>query len=404
MPEWSRERARRAQLSAVGLAGASYPPGADGIRNAFSDLGSLQLDPLPVLGRNHDLVIQARVDGTHPGDALDLIHRERLGFEYWNKALCVVALEHYPLLRCLMDRGGDVYTLRRGEQLARDDETAVDDVYRAVREHGPLSSRELQSLDVAQGEHRGWKSTRAANVALELLWNDGRIAVSHRVSYRRYFDLTERVIPAAARRRRVRPEDFWAGLLRERIRMVGLLPAAGDAEAWMFLQQARTNGALADLLRRDEVVEVTVKEIKTPFLALGDALDRLSAAERWEPRRDIARFLGPLDPLLWARRGFEQLWSFRYVWEVYKPQEKREFGYYVLPVLVGDRFVGRFDGAIDRNDGILRVHAYYAEPGERGLEDPSVYAGFQRFLGYLDVESVALPNGATWTRAPAGAP
>ena len=401
MHEWSLEQARRYHLSAAELVGKEYPAGEDGIRRAFADLGSLQLDPLPVLGRNHDLVIQARVDGTHPGDALDLIHRERLGFEYWNKALCAIALEHYPLLRCLMERGGDVYTHRRGEQLAHDDASAVDDVYRAVRRHGPLSSRELGSLDVAQGERRGWKSTKAANVALEVLWNDGRIAVSHRANYRRYFDLTERIIPAAVRRRRMPPEDFWAGLLKERIRMVGLLPTAGDAEAWMFLQSARTNGALADLLRREEVVEVSVEGIRTQFLALGDALDRLAKAERAEPRRNIARFLGPLDPLLWARTALDRLWSFRYVWEVYKPKEKREFGYYVLPVLVGDRFVGRFDGALDRNDGILQVHAYYAEPGERGLEDPAVYAGFQRFLGYLDVESVALPNGATWARTPA---
>jgi uncharacterized protein len=397
MLEWSKEDARRYQLHAVGLAGEPYPPGREGIRRAFADLGSLQLDPLPVLGRNHDLVIQARVDDTHPDEALDLIHSERLGFEYWNKALCVIGLDQYPLLRHLMERGGDVYTTRRGAELARDNPEAVSDVYNAVRDHGPLSSRELGSLGVAQGEHRGWKSTKQANAALEVLWNDGRIAVSHRVSYRRYFDLAERVIPAAARRRRSRREDFWAGLLRERIRMVGLLPPAGDAEAWMFLQPARTNGTLAELLRRDDVVEVRVAGIKAPFLALGDAADRLPAAAK-APLQRQARFLAPLDPLLWARAGLERLWSFRYTWEVYKPKAKREFGYYVLPVLVGDRFVGRFDGALDRKAGILRIHAYYAEPGERGLEDPAVYSGFQRFLAYLGVESAALPNGAVWTR------
>jgi hypothetical protein len=260
-----------------------------------------------------------------------------------------------------------------------------------------LSSRELESLGVAQGEHRGWKSTKEANAALEVLWNDGRIAVSHRVKYRRYFDLAERVIPETVRRRAVRREDFWAGLLKERIRIVGLLPTSGDAEVWMFVQQARTNGTLADLLHREDVVEVRVAGIKTPFLALGDAAVRRRAAEKAKLLRQ-ARFLAPLDPLLWARTGLERLWSFRYVWEVYKPREKREFGYYVLPVLIGDRFVGRFDGAVDRKEGLLRVHAYHAEPGERGLEDAAVYVGFQRFLTYLGVESVALPNGETWAR------
>jgi uncharacterized protein len=398
MLEWSREEARRYQLHAVGLLGKSYPAGDDGIRHAFSDLGSIQLDPLPVLGRNHDLVIQARVDGTHPDQVLDLIHRERLGFEYWNKAMCIITLEHYPLLRRLMEHGGDVYTSRRADKLAREYPTAVDDVLEAVRAHGPLSSRELGTQDIAQGEHRGWKSTKAANAALEVLWNDGRITVSHRDRYRRYFDLSERIIPAAVRRRRVPAEELWAGLLRERIRTVGLLPAAGDAEAWMFVRCARTNGALAALLAREDIVEVRVAGIKTPFLALGDAGERLTEAERAEPDAGVARFLGPLDPFLWARTGLERLWAFRYTWEVYKPQDKREFGYYVLPVLVGDRLVGRFDGALDRAAGALRVHAYYPERDEEGLNDPAVHAGFQRFLAYLDAESVTLPDGQTWKR------
>jgi hypothetical protein len=398
MLEWSPEQARRYQLSAVGLVGKDYPSGAEGIRRAFADLGSLQLDPLPLLGRNQDLVIQARVDGTHPDEALDLIHRERLGFEYWNKALCVVALGHYPLLRRLMEHGGDAYTVRRAAQIERDDPTAVDDVMEAVRRYGPLSSRELQTLHIAQREHRGWKSTRVANLALEALWNSGRLSVSHRVNYRRYFDLAERVIPAAVRRRSVRSEALWSGLLKERIRMVGLLPAAGNAEAWMFLQQARTDGTLAALVHRGDVVEVRVAGIKTPFLALAGAAERLAAAEKTDPRRDAVRFLAPLDPLLWARAGLERLWGFRYVWEVYKPKEKREYGYYVLPILSGERLVARFDGAFDRAEGVLHVHAYFAEKGGPGLDHPSVRDGFLRFLGYLGGESVALPDGATWTR------
>jgi hypothetical protein len=398
MLEWSPEQARRYHLFAVGLTGRLYPAGGAGIRRAFADLGSLQLDPLPVLGRNHDLVIQARVDGTHPDEALDLIHRERLGFEYWNKALCAISIERYPLFRRLMELGGEAWTRGRAEKLALDYPDAVDDVYNAVRSHGPLSSRELEAEDVAQGEHRGWKSTKAANAALEVLWNDGRLAVSHRVNYRRYFDLAERVIPSAVGRRVVPATAFSASLLVDRVRMAGLLPASGDAEVWTFVRPARTNGALADLLRREDLVEVRVAGIKTPFLALGDAPDRLAEAERAEPDSRVARFLAPLDPFLWARTAVERLWSFRYTWEVYKPKEKREFGYYVLPVLVGDRLVGRFDGALDRANGLLRVHAYHTEPGARGLDDPAVYAGFQRFLWYLSADTGMLPSGATWTR------
>ena len=93
MFHWSTEQARLYQLWSVGLHGKAYPQGEAGIRECFRDQGAIQLDPLPVLGRNHDLVIQARVDGTHPGEALELIHRNRLGFEYWDKMLCVLPID-----------------------------------------------------------------------------------------------------------------------------------------------------------------------------------------------------------------------------------------------------------------------------------------------------------------------
>ena len=401
MLEWNRDQARRYHLVSVCLAGSTYPPGEAGIRQAFADLRSLQLDPLPVLGRNHDLVIQARVDGTHPDDALNLIHRERLGFEYWDKALCAISIERYPLLRRFMEQGGEAYTRGRAEKLARDYPEALDDVYRAVEAHGPLSSRELKTYDIAQGEHRGWKSTTAANAALDALWNSGRLAVSHRDNYRRYFDLSERVIPSAVRDQTVPGGEFMARWLVDRVRMAGLLPSAGDAEIWVFLPAARADGTLSGLLERGDLAEVRVEGIKTPFLALGDAAQRLAAAEKVKPDRSTARFIAPLDPFLWARTAFERLWSFRYAWEVYKPKEKREFGYYVLPVLVGDRLVGRFDAALERRESRLRIHAYHAEPEARGLADPAVYAGFQRFLGYLNADAAVLPSGETWEREPA---
>ncbi|MBN1859172.1 winged helix DNA-binding domain-containing protein, partial [Candidatus Bipolaricaulota bacterium] len=178
---WSIEQARRYQLWATYLVGTDYPPGADGVRRCFADLGSVQLDPLPVLGRNHDLVFQARVDHTHPGEALDLIHEQRLGFEYWDKMLCAISLDAFPLFSLLMDAGGLAWERARAERFEGTFPGIIGEVLEIVRRQGPISSRELRTLDVAQQEHRGWKATRSANVALEALWNQGRICVSHRV-------------------------------------------------------------------------------------------------------------------------------------------------------------------------------------------------------------------------------
>ena len=396
---WSIAQARIYQLWSVGLHGKAYPLGETGIRQCFCDQGLIQLDPLPVLGRNHDLVVQARVGGTHPGETLDLIHRERLGFEYWNKMLCAIPIEAFPDFRAFMSAGGEAWEQGREERLNREYPGAIETVYRAVCEYGPLSSRELKQLDVAQGEHRGWKSTKVANAALEVLWNRGRISVSHRQNYRRYFDLTERVIPS--RFHEAEPpslDSFWRTMLLRRVQAVGLLPVSGDAEVWALLQRARRAGPPERLVDEGELAVVQVDGIKLPFYALPRAEEELRLAEQ-KAFDDRVRFIAPLDPLVWARNALARLWDFEYAWEVYKPAAKRRWGYYVLPILYQDRFVARFDGRFDRATKTLHVLAYYEEASGLPLSHPAIYAGFQRFLAYLDGEQIKLPTGGeAWTR------
>jgi hypothetical protein len=395
---WSVEQARLYQLWAVRLHREAYPPGESGIRACFHDLGGIQLDPLPVLGRNHDLVIQARVAGTRPDDTLDLVHRERLGFEYWDKVLCVIDIEAFQAFRGFMAAGGEAWEKRREARLAVEHPGAVEAVYAAVLAHGPLSSRELKDLEVAQGDARGWKSTKAANAALEGLWNRGELTVFRRVNYRRYFDLTERVIPTEHYDGDpLPPEEFYRYLLLRRVRAVGLLPASGDAEAWAFLRAARSSGLPERLVAKDELALVRVDRMKTPFYALPPAEEGLVRAERL-PLLDEVRFIAPLDPLLWARGSLARLWDFEYAWEVYKPSGKRRFGYYVLPILYQDRFVGRFDARYDRATGTLVVLAYYAEPGGLELSHPKTFGGMQRFLDYLGGERTLLPDGEHWDK------
>ena len=396
--QWNVEQARLYQLYATALHGRDYPAGIAGIAACFSDLGSIQLDPLPIMGRNHDLVIQSRIDGVHPGETLDYIHRERLGFEYWDKALCAITIESFPWFRALMNRGGSRCW---DDQLGHANTHAIKSVYEAVRAQGPLSSVELKNLGIAQksGKARGgWKTAKEANACLELLWNQGTISVSHRYNHRRYFDLTERVIPKdhLAGNPPTR-EKFLEYLLLRRVHTVGLLPTRGAADAWASLSGVRAKGLPKRLLASDKLSLIEVAGIDMQFYAPADAAEKLALAEK-APLSGDARFLAPLDPLLWARSAAARLWKLDYVWEVYKPVAKRRFGYYVLPILVGDRFVARFDGRYMREEKTLRVLSYHQEAGGLPLSDPAVHAGFQRFLDYLDGELIVLPTGETWAR------
>jgi len=393
---WTKEEARWFQLYSVRLHGHRYPEGEEGIRRCFHDLDVLQLDPLPVLGRSHDLVVQARVDGTKPGQVLELAHRERLGFEYWDKMLSLIPVRHYPWFRPWMEEGGNSWGRQREQKLREEYPGVLEAVYAAVEEHGPLSSRELKELEVAQEAYRGWKATRIANVALEALWNRGRISVARRVNFRRYFDLTERVIPAHIREQRSPAlDELWPYLLKRRVGSAGLLPLRGNADSWASLRRARRSGLPERLVEEGELAKVKVEGIKTPFLAPADAEQVLESARgaRFDKR---ARFLSPLDPLLWGRDALKDLWDFEYVWEVYKPPAERRWGYYVLPVLYGDRFVARFDGKYDPASKALQVLAYHEEPGGLPPSHPVISSAFQRFLGYLGGERISFPDGTTF--------
>lgn len=385
---WTQEEARHFQLGAVGLLGARFPPGEEGIRQALRDLRGVQLDPLPLLGRNHDLVIQARVDGTHPGQLLELAHRERLGFEYWDKALCLVPIDAYPAFRPRMEAGGNPWELRREAALEREHPGAIDEVYAAIREHGPLSATELRTHGVAQDAHLAWKATHVAGGALEVLWNRGRLAVSHRVHHRRYFDLTERVIPNDMLARTVPSlEASLEHLLRKRVDMVGLLPARGDLDAWASLRAARDAGLPERMVEEGKLSLVHVEGFRTPLYAPPEAAEQLATAHS-VPRDSRARFIAPLDPLLWCRNVLKHLWDFTYVWEVYKPQEKRRWGYYVLPVLHDGRFVARFDGRYESKTKTLQILGYWQEPNGLPRDHPAIVEAFARFLEYLGGETI----------------
>ncbi len=388
---WTRDEARLFQLAAVGLHGKRYPEGEEGIRQAFRDLRAVQLDPLPILGRNHDLVLQARVDGTHPGMFLDLVHEERLGFEYWDKMLCAIPIEEFPHFRALMDAGGERWERHREERLDRDHPGAKEAVIAAVREHGPLSTAELKKLEVAQGAHRGWKTTQAAGAALEVLWNRGQLSVSHRVNYRRYFDLTERVVPRRILSQATPSwEEFLRHLLRKRVDTVGLLPAGGAAETWMSLRQARSAGLPQRMVEQGDLALVQVDGVRTPFYARPDAAKVLRTAEE-VPFDDQAQMIAPLDPLLWCRDALAKVWGFAYAWEVYKKPDQRTFGYYVLPVLHRNRFVGRFDGRYDAKAKALHILGYWKERNGLPLRHPAIRDAFARLLAYLGGHTIAGP-------------
>jgi hypothetical protein len=384
--KWSKEEARLFHLYSLNLLGKKYPRGKKGIHQCFEDLDVIQIDPLPILGRNHDLVIQARVDGTHPNDTLDLMHKERLGFEYWDKVYCAIPIKHFPTARAYMNAKSSERWEASRLELKKKHPRCFELVYQAVEESGPISSLELKQLDLGHTGNQGWSSSSVANAALEMLWHKGKLSISHREANRKYFDLTERVIPKTILDQK---PATWKGYEKEqflrRVHNVGLLPKAGDQLVWQLASYAKKSGLADKLVEKDEVALIKIEGVKYPCYASPNAAQMLVVAKQTSLGRK-ARFIAPLDPFIWSRNLVEELWDFVYRWEVYTPPKKRVWGYYVLPILYRNKIVGRFDGKYDKKSGILYVPAYHKEPKGLDRNHSAVEFAFSKFLEYLGGE------------------
>jgi len=318
--------ARARLVHASGLA-RRWRRGAAGAVELLEGLGIIQLDPIDRVGTNAELVAFARVDGLRRGE----LHQALAGhcFEHFAKERCLIHARRFPVYR---DHLRETRWWRHAERQSRVDEALVSDVLAEVTERGPSPSDALSDRGrVPPIDWGGWRGTGSRTaLALEVLWTRCALVVSTRDARgRRVYDLPGRALghwaTAAA------PVAPLAELVVDRVRVAGLLARSGGPW-WSMLDGARTDGTVEQLLDEGRIEAVRVAG--RPYLAL---------PEEPPPVRAPARVLGPLDPLLWNRALVRAAFDFDYVWEVYKPAEQRRWGYYVCPVVAGERFVGRVE-------------------------------------------------------------
>ncbi len=350
----------------------SQPPGLDGVRAVFDRLGSIQFDPLAVAGRNHDLVLHARVRDYDPAWANEMLYERRELFEAYNKGLSLLLTSELPWHRHTWDKfkgrhEGGTFTRYEG---------TVEHVLDRIRVEGPLCS-----LDFARKAAIDWYwgPTSEVRAVLEALSEAGIIGLAYREGNRRYYDLIERLHPPALLGEERPDREQRRHRLLSRYRAHGLLGEGGRSELWYGIGPARASkdtppGTVtrtelcADLVATGELVPVAVDGVRgTRYVLHDEAAALAAAAEEIATGRPFADpsavLLAPLDPLAWDRDLLRSLFDFDYVWEVYVPQAKRRWGYYVLPLLWGDRFVGRIEPRIDRDTGTIRVLGIWWENG-----------------------------------------
>ncbi|HET7644993.1 MAG TPA: crosslink repair DNA glycosylase YcaQ family protein [Candidatus Limnocylindria bacterium] len=396
----SADHARRFLVARHLLAPArSLPADPASVLEVVERLGSLQFDPLEVPGaRNHDLVLHARVAGYQRAwcDAW-LYGPDRRLIELYNKSLNILPMHELPHYRIAWQRSSSYYE----DTILKEQAEVADAILRRLETDAPLST-------AAFSEHGHavdwwWAPTRAARAVMEALFVSGRIGIARRDGNRRFYDLIERLVPPELLERRESEEDAMAHRLLSRFRAVGLTTPIGTQSEVMYSAGTTAERArrTARLVEEGRLVPVTVEDLKNERYVIAEELPILEAtgsAVDAEPAS--VSLLGPLDPLVWDRRMLRELWGFDYLWEVYVPERKRRWGYYVLPLLFGDRFVGRIEPRLDRKARALTIQGIWFEDGFAPMEEPGFLPALRDAVE--DYRAFVGARKVTWPRTRPG--
>ncbi len=366
----TREQARRYVLSRQGLLGNHRFAGKDGAYEFVRQAGCIQYDPVDVCGKNAELTLQSRVKGFTKKTLADLLYKDRLLVDYSDKELSIWAREDWPYFsgyRAMSKAHGASFP-----GIPELEEEAV--AY--IRAHGPVSSDTLpiegkifwHSSMHWSGDWSG--KSQAARSVLEQLYTDGVLIIHHKSGSRKFYDLADRYFS-----RELLTADnpcpdegsFLQWRVKRRVGAVGLLwNRRSDAWLGIGMNSEQRDQAFEALERAGSIVPLQVEGIRFPLYMLADDLPRMEAViagtADGKPRLE---FLAPLDPMLWDRKLIEAMWDYQYAWEIYTPAEKRKYGYYVLPMLYGDRFAGRIEAAAERKTNALIVKNVWFETGVR---------------------------------------
>lgn len=384
------EAARRFLVTRHLLAPArSVEGGPDAVLEVVRRLGSIQFDPIAVAGRNHDLVLHARVADYDP-TWCDALYERREIFEAYNKGLSLVPTRDFPFFRTTL--------WPEAARAIADNADVAERVLRRIRAEGPLSSLDFER---ERGTTTDWFGlpTNAVKAVLDAFTLTGVLGLAQRDGSRRSYDILDRLLPAEVLAREIPLHEQLRHRMLSRYRAHGLLGVASGGDVFGGLGPAKPDpkrpelpgrNALRDeLVDRGDVVPVEVEGVRGKRFVIREDVDLLAAPP--EPQPSVA-FLPPFDALVWDRGLLGTLFGFEYVWELFFSPEKRRFGWYVLPVVFRDRFVGRIEPRIDRAARKVEVQGLWWEEDfaprrADGFVD-ALRAAFRAYLRFADATRV----------------
>lgn len=351
-------QARTFLLLKHGLFGEYKFDKKQGVLDFVNQVGCIQFDPIDVCGKNAELVLQSRVKGFTKQMLYDLLYQDRMLIDYFDKNLAIMQTTDWKYF----NRTREAY---RNDSRSKEQIDRVSNTIKAIiQEKGAVCSKDLDLDEVVSWY---WSDTKLSRAALETMYFRGDLVVHHKKGTNKYYDLTENCIPKEQLKEpdpNQTEHDYLKWQVLRRIGAVGFLwNKASDAFLNIYLKSKERNQIFNELLQEEKVVVVQVEGIKETLYCLAtdcELLEGVLQDQKWKSRCEL---IAPLDNFLWDRKLIKALFDFDYKWEIYTPEVQRKYGYYVLPILYGTRFIGRLEAVCDRKNRVLTVKNIWLEDG-----------------------------------------
>lgn len=345
--------------------GLAAPPrkalSRDELLATVHDLGFVQVDSIGTVERAHHHILFSRNQTYRQRDLHRLIEDDRLLFEHWTHDAAIIPSEFYPYWRHRFLRERDRLQSRWWKERLEAGRVEMARVIERIGQEGPLRARDFEARDKPS---TGWWDWHPSKAALEFLWRTGELAIARRDGFQKVYDLAANVIPAEHFDAEIDHHTFVDWACRSALRRLGFASRGEIAAFWDLLSPAEVETWIAE--NQKDLLQLEIETVDggrpRPAVALASAFD--PDVELPEPPARL-RILSPFDPLLRDRARAQRLFGFHYRIEVFVPEAKRRYGYYVFPVMRGDRMVGRIDAKAGRETDRLVVRAFWPEPGTR---------------------------------------
>jgi uncharacterized protein len=382
----SKQTARRIAVRAHRLDSGSGTTGKEAAARTVEHFGYVQIDTIAVVERAHHHTLWSRQPDYEPSMLDELLATDRRVFEYWSHAAAYVPMADYryylPKMRAETDKP-------KNREWMAEHADLVSLVMDRIREEGPLGSADFKDTS---GEHAGnWWGWKPAKHALAALWLRGDLMVSSRRNFQRRYDLRERVLPDDVDTEEPEPNELARFFMRRTVANRGV--ARAERAHWGGQSKARIAQAVAELVDAGELVPVDVEGLEDDaFVAFADSIEDASAAATPPLTLQGMHILSPFDNMTIDRRWMDALFSFDYKIECYVPGPKRVHGYFCLPILWGDRFIGRLDAKADRKAKALLLRKLTFEPEFDGYDAvwPALAEKMRAFAAFNGCESIVV--------------